>query len=82
MFGLVATLIQVVATRRILGRRSAPPAEFMKQWGVGMGLRLGGVVLLVIAALIDRTLFPPLPAALGFLGVLIPLMVLEVRLLG
>jgi len=81
-FGLVATVIQVVATRRVLDRRSAAVAEFFKQWGIGMGLRVAGVVLLVAAVLIDRTLFPPLPAALGFLGVLIPLLALEVKVLG
>jgi hypothetical protein len=44
-----------------------------------MMLRLGGVVLMGAAVVWDRTLFPPLPTAIGFLGVLIPLLFLEVR---
>jgi hypothetical protein len=44
-----------------------------------MGLRLAGVAALAAAIVIDRTVFPPLPSALGFLGVLVPLLFLEVR---
>jgi hypothetical protein len=35
---------------------------------------------LLVAILLDRERFPPLPSAVGFLGVLIPLLFLEVRL--
>jgi hypothetical protein len=44
-----------------------------------MGLRLGGVVLLMVAVVVRRDLFDPLPTALGFLGVLIPLLFFEAR---
>jgi hypothetical protein len=44
-----------------------------------MGLRVGGVVVFLVAVLVDRELFPPVPTALGFLGVLIPLLFAELR---
>ncbi|MFN8652292.1 MAG: hypothetical protein U0133_10350 [Gemmatimonadales bacterium] len=79
VFGVLATLIQlgaIVALRRAWGGTNA---EFLKAVAVGMGLRLGGVVVLAVAMAVDRGHFPPLPTALGFLGVLIPLLFLEVR---
>jgi hypothetical protein len=45
-----------------------------------MGLRLGGVAVLAAAIVMNRSVFPPLPSALGFVGVLVPLLFLEVRL--
>jgi hypothetical protein len=79
VFGVLATLIQlgaVLLLRRVWGGTNA---EFLKAAGLGMGLRLGGVVLLTVAMVADRGRFPPFPTALGFLGVLIPLLFLEVR---
>lgn len=84
IFGLLATGIQVGAlalmqpARRAVGR--AGFTKFMARWGAGMGLRFLGVVALAIAAAVDRTHFPALPVALGFVGVLLPLLVLEARL--
>ncbi len=83
-FGSLATLIQLGALAlmepvRALGK-AAPFAKYMGRWGLGMGLRFLGVVLLALAAGLDPTHFPPFAVALGFLGVLIPLLVLEVRL--
>jgi hypothetical protein len=46
-----------------------------------MGLRLLGVVAIAVAAGLDPAHFPPLAAALGFLGVLLPLLFYEVRLI-
>lgn len=84
IFGLLATGIQLGAlalmqpVRRVEGKAALP--RFMARWGAGMGLRFLGVVALAIAAAVDRTHFPALPVALGFIGVLLPLLVLEVRL--
>jgi hypothetical protein len=78
-FGLIATAIQWVADRLLIGRREAQLQEFVKRWATGMALRVGGVVLLVVAVLVDRTLFPPLAAAMGYVGVLIPLLFLELK---
>lgn len=79
-FGLVATAIQVGAARAMRGAASLPFSGFVARWGLGMALRFGGIVLLAGAIVADRTRFPPLPTALGFLGVLIPLLFLEWRL--
>ena len=81
VFAGLAVVIQISALALIQPVRDAPFSRFMARWGAGMGLRLLGVVLLVAAAGLDRNNFPPLPVALGYLGVLIPLLVLEVRLL-
>lgn len=84
IFGLLATAIQLGALALMTPvrgpERSAGLSRFMARWGAGMGLRFLGVVALAIAAAVDRTHFPALPTALGFIGVLLPLLVLEVRL--
>jgi len=77
-FGLLALAIQVVAYRLAL-RPAAPRAPFPPGWLWGTALRFGGVILLAVAVLLNRRLFSPLPAALGYLGVLIPLLALELR---
>jgi len=79
LFGGVATAIQVVAS--VLLRRAAgqPFERLLKAWGLGMGLRMFGVMLFLGAVLADRTIFPPLPTALAFVGVLIPLMFSDLR---
>jgi len=52
---------------------------FPKGWLYGMALRLGGVLLFAAAVFAWRTVFVPLPTALGFLGVIVPLLFLELR---
>jgi hypothetical protein len=79
-FGLLATVIQLAAVRLLRRAWSGSNVEFLKGVGAGMGLRFAGVVGLLVAILLDRERFPPLPSAVGFLGVLIPLLFLEVRL--
>lgn len=79
VFGLLATAIQVAAgvyLRRAAGR---PFEQLLKAWGAGMGLRVLGMFLFLGAVLLDRTLFPPLPTALAYVGVLIPLMFSDLR---
>jgi len=78
-FGGLATALQYVASG-ILARTSGQPSEqLLKAWGLGMGLRMLGVGLFLGAVIVDRTVFPPLPTALAFLGVLIPLMFSDIR---
>jgi hypothetical protein len=79
VFGLLATLIQLAAVRALGRRMHGSTTEFFKGFGVGMMLRMGGVILFVIAVLVDRDRFPPLPTAFGYLGVLVPLLFLEAR---
>ena len=79
-FGLVATGIQVGAGTVI--RTGGVPAAFslfVARWAAGMGLRVAGIVLVAIAVVAGRETFAPLPTAIGFLGVLIPLLFLEAR---
>jgi hypothetical protein len=79
LFGGVATAIQAAAS--ILLRRAAgqPFERLLKAWGLGMGLRMLGVMLFLGAVVADRSIFPPLPTALAFVGVLIPLMFSDLR---
>jgi hypothetical protein len=79
-FGALATLIQLGALALVRPVRGAPLQRFLARWGAGMGLRLLGVLGIALAAGLDPQHFPALPTALGFLGVLLPLLFFEVRL--
>jgi hypothetical protein len=68
-----------MVAHRLALRPAGPRDPFPPGWLWGTALRFGGVILLAVAVLLNRKLFPPLPAALGYLGVLIPLLVLELR---
>jgi len=79
-FGALATGLQLLAA--LLTSRLAVPAaiDHLKVYALGVLLRLSGVVLLGLAVAVDRTTFPPLPSALGYLGTVLPLLYLETRL--
>ena len=79
VFGAVATAIQVAAARFLKQAVGKPFEQLLKAWGLGMGLRMAGMFLFLGAVLADRTLFPPLPTALAYVGVLIPLMFSDLR---
>ncbi len=81
VFGLLATAIQLAAVAWLKPALGAPFAMLLKRWGVGMGLRFGGLVAFAALVALDRERFPPLPSALGYVGVLIPLLFMETRLL-
>ena len=81
IFGAVALAIQLAALALLQPVKGAPFAKFMGRWGAGMGLRFLGIAAIALAAGLDRTHFPPLATALGFLGVLLPLLFYEVRLI-
>jgi hypothetical protein len=78
-FGLLATGIQLAATRWLEAARGAAFAELVKALGKGMGLRFAGVVLFLGAAVAAPRLYPPLPTALAYLGVLVPLLLSDLR---
>lgn len=80
IFGLLATAIQVGAGEAMRGAAQLPYSGFLKRYGIGMGLRLAGVAILMAAIVLRREFFDPLSTAIGFLGVLIPLLFLEARL--
>jgi len=78
-FGLLATAIQLAAGVYLKRAAGQPFEQLLKAWGIGMGLRVAGMFLFLGAVLMDRTLFPPLPTALAYVGVLIPLMFTDLR---
>jgi hypothetical protein len=80
IFGLIATAIQVISVALVRPVFAGETVRLLKRWGVGMLLRVVGVALVAAAVTIDRSLFPPLPTAFAFLGVLVPLLFMEVRL--
>lgn len=81
VFGGVALVIQMVSLGLMKSVRGAKFDKFIARWGIGMGLRFVGVVLIAVASGFDKAHFPPVPVAVGFLGVLIPLLIYEVRLI-
>ena len=78
--GLLALAVHLAA--RWADRRWPPPARgvFGAGWMLGFLFRLGGVLLLGLGAGLRPGLVAPLPAALGFLGVLLPLLATERRI--
>lgn len=80
-FAAFAVVIQLAALALMRPVKDAPTTRFLKRWGAGMGLRFLGIVAIALAAGLDRNHFPPIPTAAGFLGVLLPLLFFEVRLI-
>lgn len=79
-FGLLATALQMVAMGLAAPKiRSADYQGLLMRWGAGAALRMLGVVAIPVAVVIDRSLFPPLWAALGYVAVLVPLFFFEIR---
>lgn len=72
--GGVAVIAQLWAVALLRPKMRAPNPEFMARWLGGMGIRLLGVGIVLI---ISRTV----PALLGYVGVLLPLLFLETRFL-
>lgn len=79
LFGGIATAVQLAAARFLRQARGKSFEQLLKAWGLGMALRMAGMFLFLGAVLADRTLFPPLPTALAYVGVLIPLMFSDLR---
>ena len=72
--GGVAVIAQLWAVTLLRPKMRAPNPEFMARWLGGMGIRLLGVGIVLI---VSRTV----PALLGYVGVLLPLLFLETRFL-
>jgi hypothetical protein len=79
--GAVAIGAQLVALALIRPVVDAPNTTFVPRWLAGMGIRAAAVISLVIYAALHRSQIAPLPAALGCLGVLMPLLFTETRFL-
>jgi hypothetical protein len=78
--GLVVTGAESLAFRLLRPALEPPFERMFKRWAMGLGLRFAGLVLVVLAALRWPVRFPLVPTAVGFLVVLLPLMVGEMRL--
>jgi hypothetical protein len=79
-FGLLATAIQMAALGALVPLKDSSSNKFASRYLLGVMLRLIGVVAVFVAIGVKRDLFPPLPTAFGYLGVLVPLLFTEVRL--
>lgn len=79
--GIVALVAQIWAVALLKPAMRAPNPAFMGRWLGGMGIRFLALGALLVWAATHRAGLPPLPAALGFLGVLLPLLFLETRFL-
>jgi F0F1-type ATP synthase assembly protein I len=79
--GAIAVIAQTGAVLLLRPKMRAPNPEFMARWLGGMAIRFLALLALVAWILSHRASFPPLPALLGFLGVLLPLLFLETRFL-
>jgi hypothetical protein len=79
VFGLLATGLQLLAVRALRRGLGGNHTEFARGFVIGTALRIGGVLLVLLAVLADQARFAPLPTAFGYLGVVVPLLFLEVR---
>jgi len=79
--GVVAVVAQTGAVLLIRPVIGAPNQIFVPRWLLGMALRAVLVIGLVMYAALHRSQIAPLPAALGCLGVLLPLLFTETRFL-
>ena len=79
-FGGLAVVLQAAAVALAAPKIGVGDYQgFLSRWAAGIGLRFLGVVALPVAVLTDRAAFPPLASALGYLGVLVPLLFFEIR---
>jgi len=79
--GVAALAAQLGAVALLRPAMRAPQPLFMARWFGGMGIRALALGAVLAIAATHRAALPPLPAALGFLGVLLPLLFLETRFL-
>jgi hypothetical protein len=79
--GTVALVAQVSAVALLKPAMRAPTPVFMGRWLGGMGIRLLALGALLAWAATHRATLAPVPAGLGFLGVLLPLLFLETKFL-
>jgi hypothetical protein len=78
--GLVAAAIETAAVSLLAPTLEPPFDRALKRWAYGLALRMTGAGAVGVAVLWQRRFFPPLPTVIGFLGVLLPLLVGEMRL--
>ena len=79
--GAAAIVAQLGAVALLRPAMRAAQPVFMARWLGGMGVRILALGALLAVAATHRAVLPPLPASLGFLGVLLPLLFLETKFL-
>jgi len=79
--GGVALVAQLAAVAMLRPAMTAPQPQFMARWLGGMGVRALALGALLAVVATHRATLPPLPTSLGFLGVLLPLLFTETRVL-
>jgi hypothetical protein len=77
----VALAAQLAAVALLRPVMDAPQSLFVARWFGGMGVRALSLGGLIAVSATHRAALPLLPAALGFLGVLLPLLFVETRFL-
>ena len=75
--GVVAIVAQTGALLLIRPVIGAPNKAFVPRWLLGMVIRAALVIGLVLYAAAHRSVVAPLPASVGCLGVLLPLLFME-----
>jgi hypothetical protein len=79
--GAAALAAQTAAVALLKPVMQAPQRVFMTRWFGGMGIRTLALGILLAISATHRTALPLLETALGFLGVLLPLLFLETKFL-
>ena len=79
--GATALAAQTAAVALLRPVMQAPQPVFMARWYGGMGIRTLALGILIAISATHREALPLLETALGFLGVLLPLLFLETRFL-
>jgi hypothetical protein len=79
--GGVALVAQIWAVALLRPAMRAPNPQFMARWLGGMGIRAVALGALIAWSATHPAALPPLPAAGGYLGVVLPLLFLETRFL-
>ena len=79
--GAAALIAQLGAVALLRPAMAAPQQVFLARWLGGMGVRALALGSVLAFAATHRAALAPLPASLGCLGVLLPLLFLETRFL-
>lgn len=79
--GGVAVGAQCLAVALLRPAMTAPQPRFLARWAGGMVIRALALAGLLVASVARPAALGVLPASLGFLGVLLPLLFVETRFL-
>jgi F0F1-type ATP synthase assembly protein I len=77
--GVVATGVSLLAVRLIRRTGREATIDRLSVYGIGVVLRMLGVLIIGVLMSLDPARFPALPTALGYLGVILPLLYMETR---